>query len=227
MSNIKAFQTRVKDKARVAYAVKAEMIMRRFLVVGTVNTNELSGALPYDASGVRRWVFVNVERKHSGNKIVDYFNEHRDRLFAEALHIVKTGADKGIYVDPPDSVLAAFARAAQANTVYDQIHDPIAEWLTDNVAPGKYSLVELADLYLDYEHKSKQGTGAFADPQDRPSRRPTTTLTGGGTSRFLGTALHKAGWENRNSGANGSKRWHHPQTGKQPVSFDPASLSDY
>ena len=85
---MKAYLSRSADNAvRLAWRRNAELRPRRFVVVGT--TNE-ARPLPDDPTGNRRFVVVEVKGGNAA-QIIGWVNEHRDQLWAEAVHRVNEG----------------------------------------------------------------------------------------------------------------------------------------
>jgi predicted P-loop ATPase len=107
------------DRYRAPYGVHAEDHPRRSVFVGTVNSNEWLS----DATGARRFFPIACDRIE-----LDLARDNRDQYFAEAMHLLKSGADwwttperetrkvqRNRYIEDPwqDAVLHAVKGVAQ------------------------------------------------------------------------------------------------------------------
>ena len=157
LETVKAFVTRTQDIARPAYARRSEKQRRNWMCYGTANVE--GGVIPYDPSGNRRWWIVNVEKKFDGPYIVQWMDEARDFLMAEAFARMGEGEE---LLNLREDIQMVFTRSANANVRSDDASIAFAEWATNRYTPigGEYTLTELWEAYSKSENIR---TGGAAD----------------------------------------------------------------
>ena len=84
LARMKGFLTRRFDTIRLSYRRNAERIQRQWVALATANDSG-TGILPRDLTGNRRFITIQIGEKASYDMVVDYLEEHRDQLWAEAL----------------------------------------------------------------------------------------------------------------------------------------------
>ena len=151
---IKAFITRQDDgSTRLPYAHHTELLLRRFILVGTTNT---PNDLPNDPSGNRR--FVPIELKHGANVEAFFADGTREMLWAEAYQLAN-----GIGGEPPERAnlpreLMAMQRK-QAELHRDR--DDMLEDAVANLAKVPMTMGEIKEkLGEGFNHYSEQRIGA-------------------------------------------------------------------
>ena len=82
---LKRWITSQSDRTRMAYRRDADDMLRRFVVIGTTNSDR---PLPADATGNRRWLVVPL--KH-GAHVEPFIEGCRDLLWREAIALYKKG----------------------------------------------------------------------------------------------------------------------------------------
>ena len=155
VETIKKFLSRTNDNIRLTYRRDPSPLLRRCMIVGTTNDPR---CLPNDPSGNRRFIPVPCA---AGDPAATraYLDEHRDQMWAEALHRTRT-AKETAYL--PDSlVVAQSALAEQFRAVDEVAEDVIGSWLTAH--PGPVTANEIA-------------TGVNWTPDSRSVYRITTVL---------------------------------------------------
>lgn len=146
MEALKAFVTRPKDKARLAYGRLAQDYPRQCIFVGTINP-EADGGYLTDTTGNRRFwpVALNGRVKFAELKAV------RDQLWAEA--VVKYKAGEELYMSKHDLNDAALKEAERRQIVHPWA-DTIADWL------------DLPEVYLDKEGKEAYRVREFVTTRE-------------------------------------------------------------
>ena len=138
IENMKAFISRQVDEHRMAYARRKERIPRRVIIVGT--SNEMT-CLPSDPSGNRRFLPIDVTPKPGDDTpatIIEFMAEHRDQLWAEALHLFKSGATV-----IPDQNIIEMQRAQTDDHIY---LDEVLEDLVEVALMGQPAEFKLGDI---------------------------------------------------------------------------------
>ena len=126
--SLKAFLSRVDDgSVRLAYRRNPELMLRRCVLAGSTNDPH---CLPADPSGNRRFVVVTVEATGAGPAGVQrYLDEHREQLWAEALHRYHAGEAVWLPQSLTEAQSAANRSAVQVDeNREDAIFDFLAVW---------------------------------------------------------------------------------------------------
>ena len=126
---IKKFLSMTNDNIRLTYRRDPSPLLRRCMIVGTTNDPR---CLPNDPSGNRRFVPVPCT---AGDPAATraYLDEHRDQLWAEALHRARVNKETAYL---PDSLKAAQAELTEQFRAVDEVaEDVIGSWLADNPRP--------------------------------------------------------------------------------------------
>lgn len=85
MDSLKSFITcQVDNSVRLAYRRNPMKAARRFVFIGTYNPQNNNEAIPFDATGHRRWIAVPVVRRDPPQAF-EYAVENREQLWAEAI----------------------------------------------------------------------------------------------------------------------------------------------
>jgi len=86
LKSLNAFLTQTDDgSVRLAYRRDPEVLLRRCIIIGTADD---PNCLPNDPAGLRRFVPVQL---HKGTNVEAWLEEHRENLWAEALHRFREG----------------------------------------------------------------------------------------------------------------------------------------
>ena len=174
VETIKKFLSRTNDNIRLTYRRDPSPLLRRCMIVGTTNDPR---CLPNDPSGNRRFIPVPCAAGDPA-KTRAYLDEHRDQLWAEAIHRTRT-AKETAYL--PDSLTAVqFELAEQFRAVDEVAEDVIGSWLAEH--PRAVTTNEIA-------------TGVNWTPDSRSIYRITTVLK---QLRYT---------RSRRSGAGGTRQW--------------------
>ena len=129
VETIKKFLSRTNDSIRLTYRRDPSPLLRRCMIVGTTNDPR---CLPNDPSGNRRFVPVPCTAGDP-EKTRAYLEEHRDQLWAEALHRCREKHETAYL---PDHLKGAQAELTeQFRAVDDVAEDVIGSWLADNPRP--------------------------------------------------------------------------------------------
>ena len=139
--SLKAFLSRVDDcSVRLAYRRNPELMLRRCVLAGSTNDPH---CLPSDPSGNRRFVVVTLEANGAGPAGVQrYLDEHREQLWAEALHRYHAGEEAWLPQKLTEAQTAANRSAVQVD---ENREDAINEFL-DGWPDGE--LFRLADVKM-------------------------------------------------------------------------------
>ena len=186
MESIKAFITTRHDKIRLAYRRDPERIPRRATLVGTGNDDQ---PLPNDPSGNRRFVPIKVKRKMSYNQMVEYFDEHRNQIWAEALYLWKQREILDIHPYLPDSLKNVQSSVNEGYRRKDaMLEEQLAEWLSDHAPTWGFTLADAA-----------AGCGLIDDSSTSAKVSPRDT-------HRISTALRNAGYgKQRERGEDGRR----------------------
>ena len=102
LESLKAFLSRTDDGSiRLAFRRNPETMLRRCVIVGTTNDPH---CLPNDPTGNRRFVPVQVAAGlGSVETLRRYLDEHRERMWAEALDLYRAGVEARLRTGGPGS----------------------------------------------------------------------------------------------------------------------------
>ena len=129
VETIKKFLSRSNDNIRLTYRRDPSPLLRRGMIVGTTNDPR---CLPNDPSGNRRFVPVPCA---AGDPAATraYLDEHRDQLWAEALHRVRTNHETAYL---PDSLKYQQAELTEQYRAVDEVAEGvIGVWLAERPRP--------------------------------------------------------------------------------------------
>ena len=155
VETIKKFLSRTNDRIRLTYRRDPSPLLRRCMIVGTTNDPR---CLPNDPSGNRRFVPVPCNGGDAA-AVRAYLDEHREQLWAEAVHRVR---EKREIAYLPDDLKPAQAELTEHYRAVDEVaEDVIGEWVTGN--PRPVSIAEIA-------------SGISWTPDSRSVYRITTVL---------------------------------------------------
>lgn len=201
---VKAMLTRRDDgQCRMAYAVQAEAIPRRWCGVATANDTG-HGILPDDSSGHRRFVVIPVTG--ATEPVEPYIDGIRDQLWAEAVHRWSAGeftAGAGL----PRALLPAAQQIARAYERTDEIMDTrIADIPTSFVMAARKQGVSIEDISRKLGLSSTDGS---------PISR--------GTQMGVASSLKRAGWTSYREYHKGQQRrlWRAPATESSSEEAEP------
>ena len=126
VETIKKFLSRTNDNIRLTYRRDPSPLLRRCMIVGTTNDPR---CLPNDSSGNRRFLPVPCIAGDPA-KTRAYLDEHREQMWAEALHRVRTGHETSYL---PDSLKAAQSELTEQYRAVDEVaEEVIGAWLDKN-----------------------------------------------------------------------------------------------
>jgi len=126
-ATVKAFLSRAADRFRVPYGRVPESVPRGVVFAGTVN----HGAYLRDATGNRRYWIVRCE----GPLDVEGLAEARDQLWAEALHLYRSGATW--HLEEADE--RSMAAEADARLEADPWEESLAAWTAARATDARES----------------------------------------------------------------------------------------
>ena len=164
VETIKKFLSRTNDNIRLTYRRDPSPLLRRCMIVGTTNDPR---CLPNDASGNRRFLPVPCT---AGDPAVTraYLDEHREQLWAEALHRIRENHETAYL---PDSLKGAQADLTEQYRAVDEVaEEVIGAWLDAN--PQAVTANQVA-------------TGINWTPDSRSIYRVTTVLKQMGYTRSM------------------------------------------
>lgn len=137
IEEIKSFVSRTHDTWRLAYRPEPQSFKRRFVMVGTTNRTD---SLPADASGNRRFAPIDlVGAKFEYEDLLNWLNENRDQLWAEALFAYNDGVRAALPKELKE--VAALQTEGHRYVYSDSIEDAIAL-----LPPGQMSFSRIKDL---------------------------------------------------------------------------------
>ena len=156
IGRVKSFITRLDDGAtRMVWRTDPEPTPRMCAFLLTTN---MESALPNDPSGNRRFVCCRLDpRRHEARRPVEpYLDEHREQLWAEALHRVRTLKQKpGL----PRSLKEAQMSTNERHRARDAgVEEAIAEVFPKGVAYPGLTLEQIA-LLTDFNLKTERSEG--------------------------------------------------------------------
>ena len=155
VETIKKFLSRTNDSVRLTYRRDPSPLLRRCMIVGTTNDPR---CLPNDPSGNRRFIPVPCAAGDPA-KTRTYLDEHRDQMWAEAIHRTRTTKETAYL---PDSLTAVQAELAEQFRAVDEVaEDVVGTWLAEH--PRPVTTTEIA-------------TGISWPPDSRSIYRITTVL---------------------------------------------------
>ena len=129
VETIKKFLSRTNDSVRLTYRRDPSPLLRRCMIVGTTNDPR---CLPNDPSGNRRFIPVPCTAGDPA-KTRAYLDEHRDQMWAEAIHRTRTKKETAYL---PDSLTAVQAELAEQFRAVDEVaEDVIGAWVADHPRP--------------------------------------------------------------------------------------------
>jgi len=165
---------------RMAYERENIAMPRRYAFVGTSNNPDL---LPNDPSGNRR--FLPVTLPSESHDLVEYMTHNRDQIWAEALHLVRHGAEIMV---PRHLHQDALDRAEQHRN-RDELLEDVLQGMRHAAGDG-YTLLEIAQRLK------------WVGPDNG------TELTAAQTKR-LSKALRNADWAKQRQRVDGKRayRW--------------------
>ena len=126
VETIKKFLSRTNDNIRLTCRRDPSPLLRRCMIVGTTNDPR---CLPNDSSGNRRFLPVPCLDGDPA-KTRAYLDEHREQMWAEALHRVRTGHETAYL---PDSLKGAQSALTEQYRAVDEVaEEVIGAWLDKN-----------------------------------------------------------------------------------------------
>ena len=154
IERIKAFITRQDDgSTRLPYAHHTELLLRRFIIVGTTDK---PNDLPNDPSGNRR--FVPIELKHGANVEAFFADGTREMIWAEAFHLASgKGGEPPERANLPRELMAMQRKQAELHRDRDDmLEDAVA-----NLAKVPMTMGEIREkLGEGFNNYSEQRIGA-------------------------------------------------------------------
>ena len=87
---VKAFVSKHTDRSTRKYAIQAEDVPRKWIIIGTTNENK---PIPYDPTGGRRFIVTKIANSKTTNvgAIVEWLEEYRDRFWGWTMEEYKHG----------------------------------------------------------------------------------------------------------------------------------------
>ena len=126
VETIKKFLSRTNDNIRLTYRRDPSPLLRRCMIVGTTNDPR---CLPNDSSGNRRFLPVPCLAGDPA-KTRAYLDEHREQMWAEAIHRVREKRETAYL---PDSLKSAQAELTEQYRAVDEVaEEVIGTWLDEN-----------------------------------------------------------------------------------------------
>ena len=126
VETIKKFLSRTNDNIRLTYRRDPSPLLRRCMIVGTTNDPR---CLPNDSSGNRRFMPVPCLAGDPA-KTRAYLDEHREQMWAEAVHRVRTNHETAYL---PDSLKGAQSELTEQYRAVDEVaEEVIGAWLDKN-----------------------------------------------------------------------------------------------
>lgn len=154
LEQIKTSITTRVDRARVAYSRQAESVPRRWIAWATANT-EGSGILPESGGENRRFIVIETAKPapRSPGEIIEYLDENREQIFAEAIDRIHTDFDANILPPHLGEIQASSNReqVKQDEGMADIAKFALAEFGHMMINGGSVSIIEIWDAY----HKVK------------------------------------------------------------------------
>ena len=178
-ASLKTFLSRTDDgNVRLAYRHNPELMLRRAIIVGT---SDVLSPLPNDRN-LRRWAPIYLTGGDP-TKLRQYLDENRDQLWAEALHLYRSGKEARL----PESLVKEQAKATATARSRDVIVEDAVEGWTNTHLAG-FTMQELAE-----------GIGmADASKGTRLSM---------GDQRRIGAALDHLGYARKRQRVEGVPKW--------------------
>ena len=195
VNDVKRFLTLGTDQYRPKYGRKEVVMPRHSVIVGTVNDDEIL----QDSTGSRRFWIVegggtDGERSYDENEL----RAERDALWAEAVHLYKSGLQWWLTVDEQNA-------SNSTNTRFETVDvhvTMIEEWLDQN--PKR--VFTLSDM-IDEVYTEEVETDAGSVIKRHKSIRPKTYLRWySGALKGLGVQMMNDGKQCRYNGVRG--RWY-------------------
>jgi len=144
---LKAFITRQKDRARLAYGRTSIDYYRQCVFVGTINPDATAEYLNDQTGNRRFWpVPMRFVRRDALEKV-------RDQLFAEAVHFYKKG--EAVYITDKN-ILREAHREQESRRSKDPWTDIIGEYLEENQLAKEHGFTTIKDIWL-YAIKGSEG----------------------------------------------------------------------
>ena len=126
VETIKKFLSRTNDNIRLTYRRDPSPLLRRCMIVGTTNDPR---CLPNDSSGNRRFLPVPCLAGDPA-KTRAYLDEHREQMWAEAVHRARTNHETAYL---PDSLKGAQSELTEQYRAVDEVaEEVIGAWLDKN-----------------------------------------------------------------------------------------------
>jgi hypothetical protein len=195
VNDVKRFLTLGTDQYRPKYGRKEVVMPRHSVIVGTVNDDEIL----QDSTGSRRfWIVegcgVDGERSYDENEL----RAERDALWAEAVHLYKSGMQWWLTVDEQNLSNASNTRFETVDVHVTMIE----EWLDQN--PTRvFTLSEMIDEVYTEEVETDSGSVV----KRHKSVRPKSYLRWySGALKGLGVTMMNDGKQCRYNGVRG--RWY-------------------
>ena len=195
---MKNFMTHQKDKIRAVYARKAETSPRRFVVIGTANSDTM-GTLYYDGDSHRRFIVIDVVGCHKGwDYATNYLRANMLQLWAEGLHWYRQGYRAKL----PEELQWWRKEAVRAHMEHDELFIEKLRDLEDQVRKGSNQLLHPYDPNVGYKMSEiGRATGLYKDEASAKGDRAFM--------RRLGQALKQDHWIPRRVPLDGGQReWH-------------------
>lgn len=139
ITEIKKFITRQTDRFRSPYGERVQDYPRQCVFCGSTNENTYLR----DPTGARRFFPIKV-----GNVSLDYLNEFRSQLFAEAVYLYKLGEN---WWDMPGQLTSEMQEARRE---IDPLEQPIQEFLIGKVETNTNRVLEHLNIPLIAANKS-------------------------------------------------------------------------
>ena len=137
LERLKACLTRTDDRIRLAYRRDPEPLPRTACFVGTTDKDEI---LPNDPAGTRRWVVIGIKRGKGVQRLRDYMEENRSRLWAEGLVLYNQGVKPGL----PANLETLQREANSERRQTDSLESHLLENISDVTWPATVSQVSEA-----------------------------------------------------------------------------------
>ena len=191
VTKVKAFVSSPKDRFRASFDRRAKDYPRQCVFIGTTNEDHYLT----DATGNRRFWPVSVTRQVD----LDWLREHRDQMFAEALHYLDGGAR---FHPTHREQRALFDSQQQSRTVESAIETAVTRYLYD----------EKQKLSLSGENGTLVNETTLVDLLQRVGIALEKLGPGRFHEKQAAAALRKLGWTSHKSSRPGRPLvWRRPE----------------
>ena len=192
---MKAWQSRQTDTVRLAYRKHADPHPRRYAVVGSTNERE---SLPNDPTGNRRWVPVEINGGQY-EKIKGWWEQNRDQVWAEAVHLYKQ--KHPLYL--PVSLAKSMREATEKHRQKDQLAEDVVSAFLTTYHMEEFTIAQIftPDVSVETLSGSKLTEGRLTLPPTRANEMAVARV------------LLRLGYKKKRKSKDGVRSywWSHPE----------------